>query len=324
MKKEVSLAIVAGIIAGLVLAFGVWRLTSTLKKSSNTPQDTTSQQTSSPTPVTDFSVVVSKPSNMSVITSDKTTIVGLTKPNSTVILSTDQKDYQTAADQSGSFEKDIELLGGLNTINISSFDEQGASSMTFLNIVYSSEFEKYLTDEKVSDDDKSTDSAETIREKVQQKLSETLNQPIFYMGTITDIAEGTIQLKSDDNGIQQISITEETSFVSEEDLAIGDFIVAMGFKNGNDVLDTKRILTTDPTEENKISAYWATISEIEGKKVTYKDTEGQNILIDFPKTWIGPDISDLEVGQIYIVTGNLEENIISLRTIFELDKNLTE
>lgn len=317
MKKEVILAIVAGVVAGLLLAFGVWRLTLTLKKDES-PNSTTRIE-SSPTSKTDFSVVISKPSDMSVVTDELISISGLTKHDSIVVISTDEKDYQVKTQNDGSFESEVKFLGGLNVINITSFDKQGTSTQTKLNIAYSSKFEKYLNKSSEPETGESTDSANSIREKVQQKLDATLNSPVFYMGSITDITDSTVQLKSEDNGIQQISLSDETSYVSDEDLAIGDFIVAMGFVNGNKVLDTKRILALDPEEENKISAFWVTLTDITGKKVSYKNPSSEEEYeITFPKTWVGPDIDELEEGENYIVTGSLEDQKLDLRSIFEL------
>lgn len=313
MKKEVFLAIFAGIVAGLILAFGVWRLTSSLK--SNKPTTTNTQATTSPIADISFSITISKPSDFDVSANEKIIIEGLTKINSIVIISTESKDYQVEVEKNGSFKEEITLTGGLNIINVTSFNINGQSETEKLVITYSSEFEKYLEGDKTS-----TSSAETIREKVQKKLENTLKKGIFYMGVITDIADNTVQLKSNDNGIQQIEITDDTTYVKDEDMAIGDFIIAMGFKNGNEVLDTKRILITDPPEENTHQALWVKLTEVEKKEVSFINSKGETVSIDFPKTWAGPDMDDLEVGMEVIVVGTLEENILSLRSIFELDK----
>lgn len=311
MKKEVFLAIFAGIAAGLILAFGVWRLTTSLKKNNTSSGDT--HTTASPTPDVSFSITIAKPTNFDVVSSGTMVIEGLTRAGSIVIISTKSKDYKIEAEDDGSFEKEISLLGGLNTINVTSFNTNGQSATSKLTITYSSEFEKYL-----NSDETSTSSAVTVREKVQAKLENTLKKGVFYMGVITDIADNTVQLKSDSNGIQQIMVSEETTYVSDEDMAIGDFMVAMGFKNGNGVLDTKRILITDPPEENSNIAIWAKLTSVEKKEVSFINQQGETVLIDFPKTWIGPDISDLEVDMEVIVVGTLEENTLSLRSIFEL------
>lgn len=319
MRKEVFLAIFAGIGAGLVLAFGVWRLTSNLKKDNPQPSENPTPGEHSPGPVNgDLSITLSSPNNFDVVTDSPIKISGLTKPDAIVIVSTESKDYMTTAEKDGSFETEVSLSGGLNNLVVSSFDETGKSVVARLNLVYSSEFSKYLdSGEQVSD---ASESADTIREKVQQKLNQTLHKPTAYIGTITDITDSTIQTKSDENGIEQISISDDTSYGSDEELAIGDFILAMGYLGNNKVLDAKRIISAERTTPNSTEAIWANITTIDGKDVSFTNLEGKEYQIDFPKTWQGPDIKNLEEGQYYIITGNIVDTDLSLRSIFEIQK----
>ena len=104
-----------------------------------------------------------------------------------------------------------------------------------------------------------TDSSDNeIREKVQEKVEKVLNTPYFYMGTITDISEDTIQidellLNGSQTGsqIQLIATDDSTTYakilktssnIDFDEIAIGDFVIAMGFKNGQDVIEAKRIM----------------------------------------------------------------------------------
>ena len=68
----------------------------------------------------------------------------------------------------------------------------------------------------------STDEANSVRDTVQRKVEEARTIPFAYIGTVTDIAEETIQInkyifseaKEDAGEIQQISVDEEnTTFV---------------------------------------------------------------------------------------------------------------
>ena len=81
----------------------------------------------------------------------------------------------------------------------------------------------------------------------------------------------------------------------------------MGFVNGNKVLDAKRILITSPLEENKYSAKEITIETLSKTKIND---------ITLPKKWVGPNVSELEVGQTIIVVGTSENEKYSLRSIF--------
>ena len=323
MKKEVFLAIFAGVAAGLVLAFGVWRLTINFKNNQGDQTSTTNSNGQAPIPTSgaNFSIAVSSPDNLDVVTSSPVTISGLTATESFVVVSTDKNDYKVKSLKNGSFEVEISLSGGYNNIVITSFDKDGQSAKTTLELIYSSEFAKYQNQEET--DNQASGSADTIRQKVQQKLDATLNKPVAYLGSITDINQESIQIKSGENGIQQVSISDDTSYSKSEDLAIGDFIIAMGFVDGNKVLEAKRILTDDPPTPNSNQAYWATITDISGKDVSFKYPESkEEIEITFPKTWVGPDIKDLEENKNYILTGSIVEKSLSLRTIFEItDEN---
>jgi len=147
-----------------------------------------------------------------------------------------------------------------------------------------------------------TDSSATVREKVQEKVEKVLKSPRAYVGTITDISESTIQVsrlvfnteKEKAGEILQISTTEETTFVNvkttsktikRSDLAIGDFIVAMGYKNGNSVLEAKRILVVSAITPSERVSIMGTVEKAEKTSltVTIKKT-GKAITIKSSKT----------------------------------------
>ena len=93
-----------------------------------------------------------------------------------------------------------------------------------------------------------------LREKVREKIEIAKNKPKAYLGIITDISEDTLQIKNEDEEIQLISLNkEETAYIKTngssekaefDDLAIGDFVVSMGYINDEKVFEAKRILVT--------------------------------------------------------------------------------
>ncbi len=185
----------------------------------------------------------------------------------------------------------------------------------------------FAQEENGPEDPNEATTSDVIREKVQQKLEEAKNKPKARLGTITDISDTTIQIKSLSGEIQQISVNEEsTAFVKlipkravvkYSDVAIGDFIIAMGYLNGEGVLDSKRILITNVPEEVKRKAFLGTVVSIERKKVSLK-LGGQNseeITIDFPARWKGPEISDFSEGDTLIAVVDVEEDKNTVRTI---------
>ena len=182
-----------------------------------------------------------------------------------------------------------------------------------------------LLSEKVfAQDESATDSVDLIQEEVQEKIEQVKNKPKAQMGIVTDIAERTFQLESLSDEIEQVSYSEEnTGFinmvnkkevVSHSDVAIGDFIIAMGTANGSGVIEAKRILITKKlTPTNRKSILGAVVG-IEGKEVTIK-SQDKTLKLSFPKRWKGPEIAELGVGMKIIAIGELVNSSLDLRTI---------
>lgn len=201
-------------------------------------------------------------------------IKGLSAPSSDIIISTVEKDFYTKTNSEGEFEIQIELPSGLSEVKINELK---------LILVFSTEVEKAKTS---------------------------------YVGTVTDISSGTIQVKGSKSGILQISVNSETNYVNtlkknaevkETDLAIGDYIVAMGIPSANKVLETERILITSPLPESKIEVEKIEIEKL--SKTVIND-------IKLPTKWVGPNVKDLEIGQEIYVVGIRSDNKFDLRSIF--------
>ncbi|MEJ2347681.1 MAG: hypothetical protein P8Y17_00570 [Patescibacteria group bacterium] len=135
MRKEILFAILAGLVFGLIIAFGVWRANIALMPGGS---DST-EETPTPTPVA-FGITIADPQNLQVITESPVTISGITKPGAQVAISGEEEDYVVTADANGEFEVDVELSGGVNEIIIDAFDENGSGTEEKLVLVYSTEF----------------------------------------------------------------------------------------------------------------------------------------------------------------------------------------
>jgi hypothetical protein len=96
-----------------------------------------------------------------------------------------------------------------------------------------------------------------IKKIATQSSSLTQKRKIAFIGSIEKIANETITIKTQDD-INLASVSATTTYVrmpggSESklsDVSIGDFAVAMGFINGSEVLQTKRILLYDKAPES--------------------------------------------------------------------------
>lgn len=267
MRKEIFFAILAGSILGLIIAFGVWRANVSLSSRSN--GNSSASETPSPKP--ESSITLAAPEDGSVITESTATISGLTKPNSYIVISSEDADYLVKTKADGAFESEVELTAGVNQLIISAFTENGNAISAKLVLVYSSEFAKAINTPPSSPVAAASTASDSIREKVQQKVDEALKKPKAFIGTITDISENTLQIKTDTGEIKQSSVSSDTVFVKIDkttkeikfsDVAIGDFIVAMGLKNGDAVLEAKRIIITTPPLEPKRKVLMANGSKV--------------------------------------------------------------
>jgi hypothetical protein len=320
MRKEVLLAILAGAFFGLIIAFGVWRLNSTLSNGSDNKTE------ASPTPTPEFGITIAKPEVGQVVTESPTKITGITEPNSYVVASLDDEDFVTKSKGDGAFEIEVDLVGGINQILLTSITDSGQMASTTITVAHSTE----LSFEKDSDttQEESTDSSDVIREKVQEKVLKAKTIPYFYMGTVTDISESTIQIRTSDGVIKQVATTEDgTNYVSlvndrEEiefsDVAIGDFMLAMGFKNSNEVLDAQRVLVIETPGEIERKIIYGQISSISTGEIELNvENQDSPIVLDFPKTWKGPDLDELSENESLIATGTFENQVFTPRSIFQ-------
>lgn len=133
MIKELSLAV----IFGLLIGFGLTGTFFYVKQSNHKPKavpniivptlspETTGNPKLSPTsnPSTNPNLEITSPQNNDIISTSKTTLKGLSSPNSLIIITTPLKNYQLSADSQGKFSQSIDLEGGLNAINITSIDQ---------------------------------------------------------------------------------------------------------------------------------------------------------------------------------------------------------
>lgn len=316
---------------GLIIAFGVWRANVAFSPSNRGASKTQA----SPTPKPEFAITLAKLSDGDILTESSVTLSGITKPGTFVMVSGEDEDSYVKADSKGSFEAAIDLIGGTNQIILTAFDEKGSETSIRLLLVYSSEFEKYIQDNQNSQE--TTDTAtDSVRGRVEQKVKEALSSPKAFLGTVTDISEGTLQIKTAEGEIKQLSIATDVSVIKTgktnkevklTDVAIGDFIIAMGFKNGNGVLDTKRILISSPLEELGRRAAFAKVFKNNKKDVLaqlVKTEEDQKIIpsksvlvyLSLEEKDTKIKFADLKENDLILGSGEFSNDAFEARTIF--------
>jgi hypothetical protein len=169
-----------------------------------------------------------------------------------------------------------------------------------------------------------TDEANGVRERVKEKVEAAKKNPKAYIGSVTDKTEDTLQIQNDTGEIQLVSIDPESASFAKinkktesadyDDVGIGDYIISMGFANGNGVLEGKRVIITSQPEPLSARVLYGVVDTVVNKEVTLSTKEG-TFTIDFPKRWKGPEISELDEGMPLIAIGEVEEDTISIRTI---------
>ena len=342
MRKEVFFAIGAGAILGLIVAFGIWRANAVF--SPDTQNKTENEQ--SPTPRTDFSITLSTPQELDVLTETPFSLSGITKPSVFLAISGDTGDYLLKTDNSGAFEENIEAGGGINNLNLTAFDQDGRQASLTLLILYSSEIQKAkdaLIDEG-QDTTNATEGARSVRDRVAQKVEEATNHPKAYLGTITDITETGVQLRSIGGEILQAAISEDTTYaqvntttkeISLDDIAIGDTVAAMGFLgagsggDGTKLLDTKRILVTHLPDVTSREIHFGRIIKIDSKSVTIEKIgsgEAKTASIVRSSTYFSFDSGEvakiarmtIKEGSIVILFADIKNGVLDLRSLFSI------
>jgi len=142
MRKEIFFALLTGIAFGLVVAFGVWRANYKTEPSPEEKQTTTSENKEKPQEKEVSSgLTILKPEENELLNQDTVVVEGITEPNAKVVISAEDKDYLTNADQNGGISQEIKLTGGVNEILITAFTQKGEVNV-LLPVVYSKEFKK--------------------------------------------------------------------------------------------------------------------------------------------------------------------------------------
>src|SRR3990167_3654396 len=313
MRKEVILAIISGGVLGALIAFGIWRANNSSKNTERQAAVTSGSDTNFETaqPISVPRLTLATPANDVVVTESSVAVSGLTQPGNIIIVSGENEDLAQVSSSTGAFETNIDLIGGLNEIKVLAFDKDKKVDETKLKVVYSTEFSRYiLSSQELEEAQNSENEDETIRNKVQEKLNQKLSQPKAYIGSITDIAETSVQIKSHTGEIKLLSVTDDgATFVKTTgkanqnvefaDMAIGDYIIAMGFVNENEVLETKRILITN-AEASTRNAILSAVTQISANTIT-----------------LGTELtaSKIETGNTVIVSGPVKDGKYQARIV---------
>lgn len=290
MKKEVLFAILAGISIGLIFAFSAWKASLIYK---NKNLNILNRVQSTPNIKANYSLVIDQPVNHSVNSARIINAKGVGLPNSHIIISSNQRDYFAKTLEDGTFDIKINLDQTLNNIRISNFTQSTVLEQKDLKIVYWSK--------------------------------EVKNNDV-YIGLITDIADDTVQIRSLNSEILQASFDQNTKYydglrknqeIKSSDLAIGDYLITIGRINGNKVLNAETVIVAEDIKNN-YNLILGNIKSIAKTTILLETEDGKEMEFNLPKTWNGPDVKDMEIGQVIAVSWINQDGKDTLRTIISL------
>jgi hypothetical protein len=131
---------------------------------------------------------------------------------------------------------------------------------------------------------------ESIESEVEARVQDAQNPILAYLGTVTDITESGLQIRTQSGEISQVSLAGTTSYanivkdsqeVKFEDIALGDFVAALGTLNDNDLLIAQRVLVTlPPSDEEEFTIVKGKVDELSSSDFLVTDNESEQWSID--------------------------------------------
>lgn len=165
-----------------------------------------------------------------------------------------------------------------------------------------------------------TISDSDIRESLQDRLKKAAeeksdvasqilgaNQKRAAVGTLKDLTNNTLTIQLKDGGTKLAALTDKTVFirkgktVSQSDLVIGDYTIAMGYINGNNILEARRVVSVEtPTERPARKIAIVMVTDVNTKKKSFTATADRPAELGGPETLTitVPKASDLDLSKL--------------------------
>lgn len=141
------------------------------------------------------------------------------------------------------------------------------------------------------------------------------NQKRAVVGTLKDLTNNTLTIQLKTGATKLAALTDKTVFVrkgktvTQSDLVIGDYTIAMGYINGNNILETRRVVSIDaPTEQPERKIALGTVTEVDKKHASFTvsseraaELGGAEVLTIVVTKTSDLDVSKLEINSKLIV-----------------------
>ncbi len=137
-RKEITVAVIIGLLIGLVIVGGVMRARMAIESiSSPSPSASTSVNLKNKTPETSQKLFLDiETSDNLVVNKNTIEITGKTLPGTYVVILGEKGEYIIVPSEVGVFTEEVALVSGANTIKIDSYLEDGSKVEKVLTIVY--------------------------------------------------------------------------------------------------------------------------------------------------------------------------------------------
>ena len=138
MKKEAFIAIIVGLIFGLIITIGIYTANRSINKLKvNKAAQTNTIVPSPPTQLGEKSLEITSHESFDLINQSKITLSGIAWPNAIIALLGENKELLTIADSEGIFSFSFDLIKGYNEIKVIATDDTGETKSKDLVLTYS-------------------------------------------------------------------------------------------------------------------------------------------------------------------------------------------
>lgn len=136
VKKEVTVAVVIGLIIALIVTSGILRARHALQSVKLPNSERFLKKSASPEPKkTELFLELTTPDN-SVTTEAVLTLTGKTLPGTYIVILGEKGEYLIVPSDIGSFSQEIALVKGANAIRVSIYQSDGKKIEQTINAVY--------------------------------------------------------------------------------------------------------------------------------------------------------------------------------------------
>jgi hypothetical protein len=137
MKKEVIIAIVSGLILGLIITFGIYTANRSLSQQKAKEAQSETPVSPSPTTTQQKTLTIVTPEPNDLVNQSELTVSGVAWPEAVIAIISETNESLIQADEEGVFSLKLELVKGFNELKIIATDESGETQSQNLIVTYS-------------------------------------------------------------------------------------------------------------------------------------------------------------------------------------------